>query len=107
MIARFKKVFRSKFLVYSLIVFFLFTVTCNLSPVYADEIEDLQKQIDELNKQRELSVKATKPLEGQLDSLKRQLAQIQANLDTLSTKTLIISELIFLIISLFSLMVFK
>src|SRR3989344_8335154 len=84
MIARFKKVFRSKFLVYSLIVFFLFTVTCNLSPVYADEIEDLQKQIDELNKQRELSVKATKPLEGQLDSLKRQLAQIQAQLNTLS-----------------------
>lgn len=55
-----------------------------ITPVHADEIEDLQKQIDELNKSRELSVKATKPLEGQLDSLKRQLTQIQASLDNLS-----------------------
>lgn len=58
---------------------------CYLLPtVFADEIEDLQKQIDELGKARELSVKATKPLEGQLDSLKRQLAQIQASLNNLS-----------------------
>lgn len=55
-----------------------------LVPVYADEIEDLQKQIDQLNKAREQSVAATKPLEGQLDSLKRQLASIQARLDDLS-----------------------
>lgn len=52
--------------------------------VMADEIDDLQKQIDELSKAREQSVKATKPLEGQLDSLKRQLAQIQAALNNLS-----------------------
>ncbi len=52
--------------------------------VHADEIQDLQNQIDALNKQRELSVKATKPLEGQLDTLQRQLAQIQASLDNLS-----------------------
>lgn len=62
----------------------LYPITYNLFPAYADEIEDLQKQIDELNKARELSVKATKPLEGQLGSLQRQLAQIQANLNTLS-----------------------
>ncbi len=63
-------------------------VTCILLlvtfPVHADEIEDLQRQIDELNKARQLSVNATKPLEGQLDSLKRQLAQIQVSLDNLS-----------------------
>ena len=52
--------------------------------VYADEVEDIQKQIDALNKSKELSVKATKPLEGQLNSLKLQLAQIQANIDNLS-----------------------
>jgi len=52
--------------------------------VHADEIEDLGKQISELSKARELSVKATKPLEGQLDSLQRQLAQIQATIDNLS-----------------------
>lgn len=56
-----------------------------LNPVKADEIEDLQKQIDELSKARELSEKATKPLEGQLDSLTRQLAQIQSRIDALSS----------------------
>lgn len=62
----------------------LFTVTYNLYPVFADEISDLQDQINALNKARELSVAATKPLEGQLDSLKIQLAQIQAKLNNLS-----------------------
>lgn len=62
----------------------LFPITYNLLPSSADEIDDLQKQIDELSRAREQSVKATKPLEGQLDSLKRQLAQIQAALDNLS-----------------------
>ena len=64
--------------------FMLLTTSYLLPTVHADEIEDLQKQIDELGKSRELSVKATKPLEGQLDSLKRQLAQIQASLNSLS-----------------------
>ena len=69
--------------------FYIFLlVTCTLllviNPVHADEIEDLQKQIDDLNRQRELSVSATKPLEGQLSSLQRQLAQIQSNIKTLS-----------------------
>ncbi len=50
----------------------------------ADEIDDLQKQIDSLNKAREMSIAATKPLEGQLDSLKIQLAQIQQKLQNLS-----------------------
>lgn len=65
-------------------VVFLFTSPYSLVPSSADEIGDLQKQINELNRARELSVKATTPLEGQLDSLKRQLAQIQANLNHLS-----------------------
>lgn len=53
-------------------------------PVFADEIEELQRQINELSKARQLSEAATKPLEGQLDSLKRQLAQIQAQISNLS-----------------------
>ncbi|MDO8619549.1 MAG: SpoIID/LytB domain-containing protein [Candidatus Daviesbacteria bacterium] len=44
---------------------------------------DIQKKLDELNKACQLSANATKPLVGQLDSLKRQLAQIQASLDAL------------------------
>jgi len=67
-----------------LLITLLLTANYLLPIVHADEIEDLQKQIDSLNHARELSVSATKPLEGQLDSLKRQLAQIQANIDNLS-----------------------
>jgi len=67
-----------------IIISLLLTTNYLLSTVQADEIDDLQRQIDELNHARELSVKATKPLEGQLESLKRQLAQIQANLDNLA-----------------------
>ncbi|MBI2596392.1 hypothetical protein HYW46_06725 [Candidatus Daviesbacteria bacterium] len=69
---------------------FLLLVTCYLLlvtfPIHADEVEDLQKQINELEKAKKMSVDATKPLEGQLDSLKRQLAQIQASLYSLSYK---------------------
>lgn len=67
------------YLCLSILIFLVF-----LYPAYADELEDLQRQIEELNKARELSVKATKPLEGQLSSLERQLAQIQASLNRLS-----------------------
>ena len=67
------------------LLFLLPTTNYQLLTVSADEIEDLQKQIDELNKSRELSVSATKPLEGQLQGLERQLAQIQSQLDTLSS----------------------
>src|SRR5438105_3144881 len=67
-----------------LILTFLFTITCNLSTIRADEIDDLQAQIDKLNHARELSVAATKPLEGQLGSLQTQLQQIQASLINLT-----------------------
>lgn len=70
-------------LLLSFLTLLLFTSAYYLAPTYADEIEDLQRQIDELNKARELSVKATKPLEGQLEALQRQLAQIQATIDNL------------------------
>ncbi|OGE25318.1 hypothetical protein A3C26_00620 [Candidatus Daviesbacteria bacterium RIFCSPHIGHO2_02_FULL_39_12] len=60
------------------------TFTLYVLPVKADEISDLQGQIDQLNKARQLSVNATKPLEGQLESLQRQLAQIQATIDNLT-----------------------
>jgi len=68
------------------IVLLFLLITMNYLPLttHADEIEDLQKQINELNKARELSINATKPLEGQLGALKIQLAQIQAKLDNLS-----------------------
>lgn len=62
------------------------TVPFSYSSVRADEVAELQKQIDELNKARELSQAATKPLEGQVSSLRVQLSQIQSNLQNLSKK---------------------
>jgi len=70
-------------IVFGLLIF-LFTVICTLSTVKADEYDDLQTQINKLNEVRELSVKATKPLEGQLEGLQRQLAQIQASINGLT-----------------------
>ena len=64
----------------------LYAIPYTLYPLHADEVEDLQKQINELNKAREQSVAATKPLEGQLTNLQKQLAQIQLTLQTLSQK---------------------
>lgn len=55
-----------------------------LPTAFADEFDDLQKQINDLNKSREDSLAATKPLEGQLDSLQRQLAQIKTTVATLT-----------------------
>jgi len=80
-----KFIVNRKFTVILIVLAFLLITTNYLLPTtFADEISDLQKQIDDLNHARELSVKATKPLEGQLEGLQRQLAQIQSNLDTLS-----------------------
>ena len=62
----------------------LYTLPRNPLISSADEIDDLQKQINDLNRQRELSVSATKPLEGQVEALQRQLAQIQSRLKGLS-----------------------
>lgn len=58
----------------------------SLVNVSADEIEDLQKEINKLSEARSMSVSATKPLEGQLENLKAQLAQIQNNIVALSQK---------------------
>lgn len=50
------------------------------------EIAKLQAEINKLNEARQLSVSATKPLEGQLQNLKTQLQQIQNNILSLSQK---------------------
>lgn len=63
---------------------FIFGLLVFTFPIHADEISDIQAQIDKLNEAKKLSEKATKPLEGQLQSLKLQLAQIQSNIDNLS-----------------------
>ncbi len=66
------------------LVLFLIHKSLFINLAFADEIDDLQKQIDQLNQARTQSEAATKPLQSQVASLQRQLAQIQANLANLS-----------------------
>ncbi len=51
-----------------------------VSQVFADEVEDLQKQIDELEKLKKLSEDATKPLEAEVDSLEKRIANARASI---------------------------
>lgn len=50
-------------------------------PTRADEVDDLQKQIDELAHLRQLSEAATAPLEGQVDDLERRINSAQAGIN--------------------------
>jgi peptidoglycan hydrolase CwlO-like protein len=70
----------------AIFILLIVAISVILPSVKADEIEDLQKQIDELNKAKQQSVDATKPLEGQLGNLKIQLLQIQNTLQLLGQK---------------------
>ncbi|HSX18934.1 MAG TPA: SpoIID/LytB domain-containing protein [Candidatus Saccharimonadales bacterium] len=59
-------------LIFSLFVFVV--------PTHADEISDLQKQIDSLSSQLDQSKKATTPLESEVKSLQAQFDSIQAKI---------------------------
>ena len=50
-------------------------------PVRADELSDLQKQIDELSRAQEQSISATKPLESELTRLQQKLNSITAGIN--------------------------
>lgn len=63
-----------KILVFFLIIILPFVFLTRFAR--ADEISDLQKQIDDLNHQLELSKNATTPLEGEVKSLEAQFTQI-------------------------------
>ncbi len=50
----------------------------SLKPIFAiDEIEKISRQIDELERARQMSIEATKPLEAELDRLEDKLEGIQ------------------------------
>lgn len=74
---------------YFLPVLLTFTFLLLTSSIHADNVDcnsldECAAKIADLSKSLQLSVSATKPLEGQVSALKIQLAQIQANLDRLS-----------------------
>src|SRR5690349_6073200 len=57
----------------------LFTLNVILVPkTSSDELDDLTKQIGDLNKALTMSINATAPLESQLTSLQNQIAGIKA-----------------------------
>ncbi len=78
------------FLIKTVLIVMLFGFLIQTLPVSvvirADEIEDLQKEIDKLNEAKKQSLSATKPLEGQLENLQKQLVQIQYNIELLGQK---------------------
>ncbi len=59
--------------------------------VFADELDDIEKQLLELSKARELSVSATKPLEGHLDKLTTTLKNVQNSIAKIE-KGIVIKE---------------
>jgi len=74
-----------KRLFYWLIVL-LFLIACfssfrfQVSKVHADELEEIEKQIAELEKARQQSIEATAPLEKELDRLEEKIEGIQNSL---------------------------
>lgn len=73
-----------RFLVlFILLLAFSFSLFVIVTPIRADEYEDLQKQIGDLQKQLESSKKATTPLEGQVKNLNEQLNAIVARIGVL------------------------
>lgn len=61
-------------------------------PVGADEVEDLQKEINELAHLRELSANATKPLESELDGLEARINNAQAGITKAKKDAEVLSE---------------
>lgn len=55
----------------------------NLSPVFSDELDELTKEINELQAALDASQKATVPLESQLDNLVQRLDNIEAQVNAI------------------------
>lgn len=64
-------------------IFLLLVVSCQLlvvSSAKADELEDLGRQIEELERARQQSIAATEPLEGELQRLEKKLIAVRDGL---------------------------
>lgn len=67
-----------KFLLLFIVVFLVALKLFVVSPVFSDELDDINKKLSELQSALSSSQKATAPLESQLKSLQTQLAGIEA-----------------------------
>jgi peptidoglycan hydrolase CwlO-like protein len=82
---------RPKFLPFLAILLITISGLFLFSPqkVYPDELEDINKQIAELTDALTKSVQATKPLESQLDSMKKQVAGIKNDLSRIDADIIV------------------
>lgn len=70
-----------KFLAFAIAI--IFSLFLFVSGTSADELEDLQRQVDDLQRQLELSKNATTPLEAEVKDLEVQLLTIRARIGQL------------------------
>ncbi len=59
-------------------IFIIISLIFLATPNHADELDDLTKQINNLNSALNQSINATRPLESQLNSMQQQIADIKA-----------------------------
>src|SRR4030042_4115392 len=82
-----KKFLKIFFILILFLVLDFSLITFHLSlPVRADELSEIQKQIDDLQKQLDTSKNATTPLESQVKSLESQLASISSRLSNVQNE---------------------
>jgi len=60
--------------------------------IHADELEDIERQIAELEKARQQSINATKPLEDELDRLEAKLNAIQTSIKQAEENLVLLQE---------------
>ena len=79
-----------RFFIFTSSLLLLLTIVFLSAPkIMSDELDDINKQINDLTSALNLSVKATRPLEGELNALKKRVSDIKA-------RTIIIEEDIFI-----------
>ncbi|MFZ2199716.1 MAG: SpoIID/LytB domain-containing protein, partial [Microgenomates group bacterium] len=81
MLSLWKKVFHI-----GVIAVLLIALIVSQQIVRAESLEEIEKQMADLQSQMELSVKATTPLESEVAKLKKQLAGIQAQISSLGAQ---------------------
>lgn len=57
-----------------------------ISSVHADELLEIERQLEELKKARELSENATKPLESRVSALEKTLSSVRASISSVEKK---------------------
>ncbi len=73
-------------------VFIVILIVSFIQPLYADELEDLQKQITELENAKKQSEDATKPLESEVERLYYKLISVQNKIKYISNNIIALEK---------------